>query len=181
MRDELDDDLGVGGGLEEGALALEARAQIAEVHQIAVVRNGDEALGGFDANGLRVEQRGVAGGRVARVADGDIAGELRSTSSVKMSATRPMPLMFERCCAVGGGDAGGLLSAMLQSVEHEVDLARGIGMAVNGGYSALFVKRVVASGMCSVARWSRLRLDRDGFRSKRRGAKWRDLQFHATV
>ena len=43
------------GGLEEGALALEFGADVAEVDQIAVVRNGDEAFGGFDADGLRVE------------------------------------------------------------------------------------------------------------------------------
>ena len=76
VRDELDDDLGVGGGLEVGAVALEARAQVAEVDQVAVVRDGDEALGGVDADGLRVEQRRIAGGGVARVADGHVAGKL---------------------------------------------------------------------------------------------------------
>ena len=55
MCDELDDDLGVRGGLEEGALALELGANVAEVDQIAVVRDGDEALGGLDADGLRIQ------------------------------------------------------------------------------------------------------------------------------
>ena len=76
VRDELDDDLGVGGGLEVGAVALQPRAHVAEVDQVAVVRDGDEALGGLDADGLRIQQRGVAGGRVARVADGHVAGQL---------------------------------------------------------------------------------------------------------
>jgi hypothetical protein len=44
--------------------------------------------------------------------------------------------------AVSGGDAGGLLPAMLQRVEHEVDLARGFGMSVDGGYAAFFVESV---------------------------------------
>ena len=52
------------------------RAKIAEVDQVAVVRDGDEALGGVDADGLRVEQRRVAGSGVAGVADGQVAGQL---------------------------------------------------------------------------------------------------------
>ena len=64
------------GGLEDGALALELRADVAEVDEVAVVRDGDEALGGLDARWLRVQQRGVAGGRVAGVADGQVAGQL---------------------------------------------------------------------------------------------------------
>jgi hypothetical protein len=42
--------------------------------------------------------------------------------------------------AVGGGDAGRLLAAMLQGVEAEIGLAGGVGMAVNGDYAALFAE-----------------------------------------
>ena len=45
MRDELDDDFGVGGGLEISSGALELFAQVAEVYEVAVVGDGDEALG----------------------------------------------------------------------------------------------------------------------------------------
>jgi hypothetical protein len=76
VRDELHDDFGVGGGLEVSAVAFEAGAEVAEVDQVAVVRDGDEALGGVDADGLGVEQRRVAGGGVAGVADGHVAGQL---------------------------------------------------------------------------------------------------------
>jgi hypothetical protein len=96
VGDELDDDFGVGGGLEVGAIALEAGAEVAEVDEVAVVGDGDEALGGVDADGLGVEQGRVAGSGVAGVADGHGPGSLASTSSVKISETRPMPLMLAR-------------------------------------------------------------------------------------
>ena len=75
VGDELDDDFGVGGGLEVGSGAFETGADVAEVHQVAVVGDGDEALGGLDADGLGVEQCGVAGGGVAGVADGHVRRE----------------------------------------------------------------------------------------------------------
>ena len=55
-----------------------------------------------------------------------------------------MPLMFGEVLAVGGGDAGGFLPAMLQRVEPEIGLARGVGMVVDGDYAALFVQLVEA-------------------------------------
>ena len=106
VRDELDDDFGVGGGLEVGALALEARAQVAEVDQVAVVRDGDEALGGVDADGLRVEQRRIAGGGVARVADGHVAGQLGEHVVGEDFRDQAHALDVGEVLAVGGGDAG---------------------------------------------------------------------------
>jgi hypothetical protein len=42
--------------------------------------------------------------------------------------------------AVGGGDAGRLLAAMLQGVKAEIGLAGGVGVAVNGDYATLFAE-----------------------------------------
>jgi hypothetical protein len=42
--------------------------------------------------------------------------------------------------AVGGGDAGRLLAAMLEGVERQIGLAGGVGMAVNGDYAAFFAE-----------------------------------------
>jgi hypothetical protein len=44
--------------------------------------------------------------------------------------------------AVGGGDAGRLLAAMLECVKAEIGLAGGLGMAVNGDDAALFVESI---------------------------------------
>ncbi len=48
--------------------------------------------------------------------------------------------MLARWLAVGGGDAGRLLAAMLEGVEAEIGLAGGVGMAVNGDYAAFFAE-----------------------------------------
>ena len=177
VRDELDDDLGVGGGLEEGALALELGADVAEVDQVAVVRDGDEALGGLDADGLRVEQRGVAGGGVAGVADGEIAGELLQDFVGEDVGDQAHALDVREVMAVGGGDAGGLLPAMLQRVEHEVDLARGFGVGVDGDYAAFFVQGV---GVVLVARSASMRT-REVLRSHARDALVETLGHAVTV
>ena len=142
VRDELDDDLGVGSGLEVGAVALEPRAQVAEVDQVAVVGDGDEALGGVDADGLRIEQSRVAGGGVARVADGHVAGELGEHVVGEDFGDQAHALDVGEVLAVGGGDAGRFLAAMLQGVEGEVSLAGGVGVAVDGDYAAFFVELV---------------------------------------
>ena len=42
--------------------------------------------------------------------------------------------------AVGGGDAGRLLAAMLESIEGEIGLAGCVGVAVNGNNAAFFVE-----------------------------------------
>ena len=113
-----------------GAFALKAGADVAEVHQVAVVRDGDEALGGVDANRLRVEQRRIARGRIARVADGHFAGELGEHVVGKDVRDQAHALDVRQMVAVGGGDAGRLLPAMLERVKREVGLASGVGVAV---------------------------------------------------
>ena len=142
VGDELDDDLGVGGGLEVGAVALEAGAEVAEVDQVAVVGDGDEALGGVDADGLGVEQRRVAGGGVAGVADGHVAGELGEHFVGEDFRDQAHALDVGEMLAVGGGDAGRFLAAMLEGVEAEIGLARGVGMAVDGDDAAFFAELV---------------------------------------
>ena len=145
VGDELDDDFGVGRGLEVGAVALEAGAEVAEVDQVAVVGDGDEALGGVDADGLGVEQRRVAGGGVARVADGHVAGELGEHVVGEDFRDQAHALDVGEMLAVGGGDAGRFLAAMLQGVEAEIGLAGGVGMAVDGDDAAFFAELVGSS------------------------------------
>ena len=142
VGDELDDDLGVGGGLEVCAVAFEACAHIAEVDQVAVVGDGDEALGGIDADGLGVEKGGVAGGGVAGVADGHVAGKLGKDVVGEDLRDQAHALDVGEVLAVGSGDAGRLLAAMLEGVEAEIGLARGVGMAVDGDDAAFFVELV---------------------------------------
>ena len=130
------------GGLEVSAVALQPRAHVAQVDQVAVVGDGDQALGRVHADGLGIEQRRVAGGGVARVADGHVAGQLGQHVVGKDLRDQAHALDVGQMLAVGGGDAGRLLPAMLQRVEAEIGLARGVGMAVDGDDAALFVELV---------------------------------------
>ncbi len=56
---------------------FEVAAQLGGVGQIAVVRERELAFIAIDDDGLGVHQRGIAGGGVARVADGCRAGQAR--------------------------------------------------------------------------------------------------------
>ena len=142
VRDELNDDLGVGGGGEDGAVALQAFAGGAEVDEVAVVGDGDEALGGFDGDGLGVEEGGVAGGGVAGVADGDVAGKPGEDGIGEDFGDEAHALHVGDGLSVRGGDAGGLLSAVLEGVEAPVGEAGGVGVVVDGHDAAVFAELV---------------------------------------
>jgi hypothetical protein len=47
---------------------------------------------------------------------------------------------------VGGGNAGGFLTAMLKGVEAEICLTRGFGVAMDGDDPAFFVEFVAVGG-----------------------------------
>ena len=69
----MDDDLGVGGRLEERAAAHQRPADGERVGQVAVVRDGEAAELEVGEQRLDVAQHRLAGGGVAHVADGDVA------------------------------------------------------------------------------------------------------------
>ena len=77
MRDQVQDDLAVAGGLKDGALPFETLADIGGVHQVAVVRQRDASLIALHPDRLGVQQRGVTRGGIARVADGEPARHTR--------------------------------------------------------------------------------------------------------
>ena len=110
-RVEVEDDLGVGGGLEDRARRLQLLAQHRRVHQVAVVAERDRARGGTRSGWAgrwrpRCRPRSSSGrgrwrGRPAAP---------RAGSSVKTSLTSPMPFSSAQPLAVAGDDAGGLLA-----------------------------------------------------------------------
>ncbi len=64
---------------------------------------------------------------------------------MKISLDQAHALDVGEVLAVGGGDAGRFLAAMLQGIEAEVGLARGVGMAVDGDYAAFFAQLGIVS------------------------------------
>ena len=77
----MKDDFGVAAGLEDRAAADQLVAQLARVDEVAVVADGDLAVRAVDEERLGVLELALAGGRIARVADGDVAGQRLRASS----------------------------------------------------------------------------------------------------
>src|SRR5262249_23502880 len=136
-RDQVQDDFGVRSGLKDGAIRFKAGAQFAGVGDVAVVGDGDGALVADDVEGLGVQQDSVAGGGVARVADGNGTRQLVKRGRRKNLIDLAHALLADDLAVVGGRDAGRFLAAVLQRVQPEVGALRSLRMAVDGEYAAL--------------------------------------------
>ncbi len=142
MSDQVQNDLAVAGGLKDGALPLEALADIGRVHQVAVMRQGNASLVALDADGLGVQQRRVAGGRIAGVADGQASGHTRQRFIIEDVGHQPHGFVEQNALPIRGGDPGGFLAAMLQSVQAQIGQGGGLGVAPDGDHAAFFPKLV---------------------------------------
>ena len=131
--------------------AHELVAQLARVDQIAVVARRQSARArsrsGTAARSRACSRRRSSSGH-GRSRDG--RGSSSSVSSLKASATWPIAADDAHALAVGGDDAGALLSAVLQRVEAEVGEVGRFGMAEDAEDAALVFEFVHASG-----RWAR--------------------------
>ena len=125
-RQQMQDDLAVRRGLENGAGILEFFAQRGGIDEVAVVGDGQRPPHGVGDEGLRIRQSAGPGGRIADVTDGAVAFEpferrrvedLRYQAHSTMDVERmPEPL--------AGDDARALLSAVLQREEPVVGQQR---------------------------------------------------------
>ena len=138
----MEHDFGIAGRLEDGAAAAEVGAQFAGIRDVAVVRDGDLALVAHHRKRLGVEQHGVAGGGVAGVTDGQIAGQFGQHVAGEDIGHMPHGLVGVDLIAVRGADAGALLPAVLQGVETEVCQFGCLGVAVDGDHATLIVKLI---------------------------------------
>ena len=71
----MQDDFSIAAGLEDRSIADQLVAQLEGVDEVAVVSNGDLAMGAVDEERLRVLELALAGGRIAGVPDCDVAGK----------------------------------------------------------------------------------------------------------
>ena len=93
---------------------------------------------------LDVAQHRLAGGRVADMADGGLAGQAVDVGGAgEVIADETLAPLRMKALAVEGDDAGRLLSAMLQGVQAERDDRRGVGMAEDAEDAAFLVQAVV--------------------------------------
>src|SRR5699024_3072181 len=94
--------------------------ECAGVGEVAVVAQGQRARGGGAESGLSVLPGAGAGGGVAGVPQGDVPGQGAERDVVEDLGDQPHVLVDEDLLPVAGGDPGGLLAAVLQSVQPEV-------------------------------------------------------------
>ena len=122
---------------------FEPAAQLERVGQVAVVAQRELALVAIDHDRLRVDQRGVAGRGIARVADRGVAGQaldhLRRENFLHVAQAS----VQVQVRAVGRGDARRFLAAMLQRVEAEIGQLRRFGMAEDAEHAAVIVEMIV--------------------------------------
>ena len=142
-RHEVDDDLGVGGRLADGAVADEVAAQRQAVGQVAVVGDREAAAVELGEERLDVAQDRLAGGRVAHVADGREALQPLDRGAVREAVADEAELALEmEDVAVEGDDAGRLLAAMLEGVQAERGDRRGVRVAVDAEDAAFLAQGV---------------------------------------
>ena len=140
---QMDDDLGVHGGLEDGALRLQAAANLPGIGEGAVVADGDHQTAVLHHEGLGVDEHGGAGGGIAHVADGQMTREPIQDSRVKDLGHQPQAPVHADPGAVAGDDAAGLLAPVLQGVEAEIGDAGRVRVPVNAEDAAVFFGVIV--------------------------------------
>ena len=140
---EMKDHLGVGGRLHHGAFAHELAAQRDAIGEIAVMADGKAAGIEFGEQRLDVAQDGFAGRRIAHMADRGGAGQaIDDLTPGEGVADQPEPPFGMEPLAVEGDDTGGFLAAVLQGMQAERRDRRGVRMAENAEYAALFAQPV---------------------------------------
>ena len=95
-----------------------------------------------DQDRLRVRQLALARRRIAHVADGHRAGQLRQRFAVEDVGDVAHRLRDAHLRAVGGGDARALLAAVLQRVQAEVGHVGRFGVAEDAEDAALVLEFV---------------------------------------
>src|SRR5215472_11814375 len=138
----MNDDLGIAGGLENRSLRLQTVADLIGIDEIAVVRNGNHALVAIHHDGLRVENGGIAGRGVTRVANRQGTRETVQDFSGKDLGDLAHGFVDEEALAVRRDNACRLLPAMLQLMQTEIG-QRGSLAVVMYRYHSTFVLEFV--------------------------------------
>ena len=142
-RDQMQNDLGIGGRVHHRAFGDEGAAQGQAVGEIAVVADGEAAAVQFGEQRLHVAQHGFAGGRIADMADRHGAGQaVDHVAAGEGIADETEPALGVKPLAVIADDAGGFLAAMLKGVETESGNGRRVGVAVDAEHPAFLAEAV---------------------------------------
>ncbi len=147
VGDEMDNDFGVHGGLEDAALQHKAAAQGGGIGQVAVMGDGEAAICQIGEDGLYIAEHGAAGGGVAVMADGGVA--LKAFDDFfgrEIIANLAHALVAVEMAAVMADDPGGFLPAMLQGMQAKGDEGGRLRMAIDAENAAFLMQLIVIKG-----------------------------------
>ena len=141
--DQVDDHLGIGSRLEQTTLLDQLAAERERVGQVAVVPERQAAEREVGVQRLDVAQQRRARGRVADVADRGVTGQRADHRLVaEVIADQPERPVAVEHPTVEADDAGRLLAAVLQGVQAEHGVGRGVVVAVDAEHAALLAQLV---------------------------------------
>ena len=126
--DERRDHLRVRARAEPHAVLHQLRAQLLDVHEVAVVTERDRARAPVVDQRLRVRPAVRAGRRVARVPDRDLARQCVQLLLVEDLRDEAHVAHDGEPAAVGDGDPGRLLAAVLEREQAEVREPRHVSL-----------------------------------------------------
>ena len=127
---------------------LEPPPHFDRVRQIAIVRQRDFALVAIDHHRLRVHQRRVAGGRIARVPDRGRARQRRNHLRRENFLHVPERLVHAHVRAIGRSNACRFLPAMLQRVDSEIRELRRFVISEDAEHAAVIVEPILVELDC---------------------------------
>ena len=121
LHNDIGNDLGIRGGVENGAAALQLLPQLLRVGEVAVVGQRHPALEMVHQNGLDVPLVVAAGGAVAHMAHSDAAGSQRLKPLLgEYLADQPHIPVGRKNAVVVHGDAGAFLPPVLKGIQRVV-------------------------------------------------------------
>ena len=139
----MDDDLGVGGGMEQAAAFHQRPADSPRIGEVAVVPDRETARGQVGEQRLDIAQHRLAGGRIAVVADRPVARQAPDHRFVAEVLTHlARSVVAVEPVAVEGDDPRRFLPAMLQRVQAERRERRRVGVIPDAEHAA-FLARLV--------------------------------------
>ena len=143
VREEVGDDLGVAGAVESETRLLHLPAQLDRVDHISVMCHRQLYVGASRHDRLSVNDAIGAGGGVTSVGDRDVAREVLEVVFSERLIDQSHSRAASELGSVSGGDAGALLSPMLERVDSKVsDAGRILSAQVNSDHTASFAGNV---------------------------------------
>ena len=151
LGQQVGDDLGIRGTVEDGTAHLQLTAQLGGVDQVAVVAYGHGTLAVMQNHRLRVGTAALACGGVTHVAGGHLgaAGQVLQHALGEHLAHQPQVAVAGKHTVHVQGDAAAFLPAMLQGVQrtvHGTDHIGRAGLIVHAKDTALLVQALAELG-----------------------------------